>query len=654
MNKTYRKIHLDYHTHGKIANVAGRFDADRFAGTLVDAGVDCVALFAKGHYGYAFFNSETNPTHPNLQREFLPLAAEACRKRGIATEAYISVCCDYYTFLRHPEWSCRNGDGSIARWSEVSVLLDLASPLLDEVVIPFTQEVVRKIPVDGLWFDIVMYPNDAFYSSFVTAELNRRGLEDTLEARGRLARQITLDAQRRLFEAARAINGDISVLVNNQAILGDTAAFAYSDVIEIESDPSFWPQHDLSLRCRYLGRMGKDHHGLTTRFHRCWGDFGGLRSPAQLEFEIGNIMAAGTACISLGDHLHPCGELQPSVYKLIGGVYDRCKVVAPLVEGAVPAVEAALIIEPCGDPYNSSRQEAAKPQLGATRVLLEEHVQFAVIDAGADIPAGAVMVLPGGKPLGADMVAKIRQQAADGRPLVAFGQHVLGFEDLVGSPAAELSALFGQHMTFEGPLAHELISDMPQAVYEKVYTFAVSPAAGAEVFAHAIDPLFDKTFPENYHAYGPVNHDAPRRPLVVARGNVILCGAPLPQLVHTEGAWAFLFATAQLICRLTPSPLVETDAGPTVEVALHRKGGDLVVHLVSSRMPRHGLPPVRMRSFEPVRGVTLRLRSVKPPTRITRAGSADRLLWDIDKDGLYLKLNLNRPHEVIVLSGAGA
>ncbi len=652
MNKTYRKIHLDYHTHGKIANLAGKFDADRFAGTLADAGVDCVALFAKGHYGYAFFKSQTNPVHPTLQCEFLPLAVEACRKRGIATESYISVCLDYQTYLKHPDWCCRNADGSIARWGEITVLLDLASPLLDEVVIPYTQEVVRRIPSDGLWFDIVMYPTDGFYSSFVTAELNRRGLEDTPESRGRLARQITIDAQRRLSEAARAVRPEVSVLVNNQALLGDTSAFAYSDVIEIESDPSFWPQHDLSLRCLYISRMGKDHHGLTTRFHRCWGDFGGLRSPAQLEFEIGNIMAAGSAYISLGDHLHPCGELQPNVYKLIGGAYERCKVVAPLVEGAKPLVEAALLIEPCPDPFNSSRQESAKSQLGLTRVLLEEHIQFAVIDAGEPVPAGAVMVLPGGKPLGPDVVAKVRQQVADGQPLLAFAQHVLGFEDLVGSGPAELSAMFGQHMTFEGPLAHELVGDMPQAVYEKVYMF--SAGAGAEVLSHAIDPLFDKTFAENYHGYGPVNHDAPRRPVVVARGNVILCGTPLGQLVHAEGAWALLFATAQLIRRLAPAAAVVTDAGPTVEVAVHRKGGDLVLHLVSSRMPRHGLPPVRMRSFEPIRGVNVRLRGVKAPTTVTRAGSADRLLWDMDKDGLRLKLDLNRPHEVIILAGAGA
>ncbi len=650
MKQTYRKIHLDYHTHGKIANLAGRFDADRFAGTLADAGVDCVALFAKGHYGYAFFKSETNPVHPHLEKDFLPLAVEACRKRGIATEAYISVCCDYYTFLRHPEWSCRNADGSIARWSEVSVLLDLASPLLEEVVLPFTREVVAKVPSDGLWFDIVMYPNDAFYSTFVTAELKRRGLEDTLESRGRLARAITLEAQKRLFDAARSVRADVSVLVNNQAILGDTRAFEYSDVIEIESDPSFWPQHDLPLRCRYVARLGKMHHGLTTRFHRCWGDFGGLRSPAQLEFEIGNIMAAGSAYISLGDHLHPAGVLQPSVYKLIGQAYERCKIVAPLVEGAQPLVEAALLIEPCPDPFNSSRAESAKPQLGATRSLLEEHVQFAVIDAGAAVPDGAVMVLPGGKPLEADVVAKVREQVAAGRPLLAFAQHVLGFEDLVGCGRAEQSSLFGQHMTFEGPLAHDLIADMPQAVYEKVYTFAAPD--GAEILSHAIDPLFDKGFPENYHAYGPVNHDAPRRPAIVARGNVILCGVPLPQVVHTDGAWAFLHAMARLLRRLIPAPVVETDAGPTVEVAVHRKGGDVVVHVVSSRMPRHGLPPVRMRSFDPVRGVSVRLRTAGAPACITRAGSADRLLWDVDRDGLQFKLDLLRPHEVIVLHDA--
>jgi len=650
MHKTYRKIHLDFHTHPEIRGVCQDFDPDRFAGTLADAGVDDVVLFAKDHYGHAFFRSEVNAVHPHLETEFLPLAADACRRRGIHTEAYISVCCDYVTFQAHEDWSCRNADGSIAQWSEALVLLDLASPLLEQVVIPFTEEVVRRMAIDGLWFDIVMYPNDGLYSAFVTDELKRRGLADTPEDRGLAARAVAIEAQRRLFEAARAVRPDIDVLFNNQAILGDTLAYPYNDCIEIESDPSHWPQYDLPLRCRYIRGTGKFHHGLTTRFHRCWGDFGGLQSPVQLQFEIGNILAAGSPCVSLGDHLHPRGKLEGSVYRLIGGAYEHCKRVAPLVDGAAPLEEVALLVEPCPAPYNTASQQSQTPLLGATRALIEEHVQFSVRDAGEEIPEGVAMLLPGGSPLPPDVVAKVKRQVAAGRALLAFGDHVLGFEDLAGCGAAEETGLAGQHLLFENLLADEMIGDTPHAVYGKVRCFA--PGEQTEVIARTMDPLFDETLAKTYHGYGPADYDAPPRPAIVATGGVILCGVPLPQLVHTEGAWALLTAMGRLLRRLVPEPLVATDAGATIEVALHRKDADLIVHLVASRMPRYGTPPVRMRSFEPVRGVTVHVRSVAAPSAVVRVSTGDRMLWDTDTRGLRIKLDIERPHEVLLCRGA--
>jgi hypothetical protein len=652
MNPGYRKIHLDFHTHPSLTNICDKFDADDFADTLANAEVDCVVLFAKGHYGYAFYNSSINPVHPNLTKDFLPLAAEACRKRGIRTEAYISVCCDYQNFLKHPEWSCRNADGSIARWSEVSVLLDLASPLLDEVVMPFTTEVVTTMPVDGIWFDIVMYPTDGVYSDYVTEHLRESGLADTLENRGQLAHEITINAQNRLYSMVKSIKPDMEVLFNNQANPGTTEAFEFNDVIEVESDPAYWPQYDLALRCRYLSGIGKPHHGLTTRFHRCWGDFGGLRSPAQLQSEMGMIYAAGTPWVSLGDHLHPAGILDSSVYKLIGDAYTYSKPIAKIVENSTPLSEITLLVSPNNSHFTSLRKTDQTAQLGATRLLVEEHLQFSVYDILSDFPTDNVMLLPGGMPLTPEVITVIRQRVKNGQPLLALGNHICGLEDLIGAEPAEETAMSGQHLCFDGILADELIGKMPVSVYSKVWTF--TQTIGLQIIADVIDPLFDNTLPENYHPHGPVNNDGIRRPAIISRGNVILCGVSLAELIHTEGAWPHMLALSRLLRHLSGTSMITTDVGPTTEISVHRHGDDAVIHLVTAQFSRGGMPPQRTHTFTPVRGVSIGFNGFLTPKCVEVITGGTITEWQTDNYGLNMTVNLLNPHMVIRCRGVFA
>ena len=56
-----------------------------------------------------------------------------------------------------------------------------------------------------------------------------------------------------------------------------------------------------------------------------WGDFGGLKPPAALEYECFRSQALGGAN-SVGDQLPPRGQLEPAAYELIGGVFARCEI----------------------------------------------------------------------------------------------------------------------------------------------------------------------------------------------------------------------------------------------------------------------------------------------------------------------------------------
>ena len=127
---------------------------------------------------------------------------------------------------------------------------------------------------------------------------------------------------------------------------------------------------------------------MTGRFHTTWGDFGGLRNRAALEFECFQALAHGAGC-SIGDQLHPRGRLDPAVYQRIGEIYTEVEHREPWIHGtcALPDVGVLTVNGAPGKSGDSPHGgEDALPQsdLGALYSLEQLKVQFQVLDAGSD------------------------------------------------------------------------------------------------------------------------------------------------------------------------------------------------------------------------------------------------------------------------------
>jgi hypothetical protein len=57
----FRQIHLDFHTHESIEGIGADFDPNEFADTLVEARVNSINLFARGHHGWMYYDSQAFP-----------------------------------------------------------------------------------------------------------------------------------------------------------------------------------------------------------------------------------------------------------------------------------------------------------------------------------------------------------------------------------------------------------------------------------------------------------------------------------------------------------------------------------------------------------------------------------------------------------------
>lgn len=105
----YRQIHLDFHTSEQLPNIGGEFDGAAWAQQLVDAHVDSITCFARGHHGMIFYETQAHPErrHPNLQSDLLSEQIRAGHARDIRVPIYTTVQWDYYTAPSTNRIGCR-------------------------------------------------------------------------------------------------------------------------------------------------------------------------------------------------------------------------------------------------------------------------------------------------------------------------------------------------------------------------------------------------------------------------------------------------------------------------------------------------------------------------------------------------------------------
>jgi len=124
-------------------------------------------------YGYAYYDSQLLPKHPDVAADFDPLAylVEQGQRRGIAVHAWLVAGPLGYesgpgpTFAEHPEWAMVGPDGRQTFW------LNYTRPDVRQFVGDLVIELVTNYAVDGVHFDYTRYPGSGWGYDGYTAEL---------------------------------------------------------------------------------------------------------------------------------------------------------------------------------------------------------------------------------------------------------------------------------------------------------------------------------------------------------------------------------------------------------------------------------------------------------------------------------------------------
>ena len=412
----YRQIHLDFHTSERLTNIGGEFDAAAWAQQLVDAHVDSITCFARGHHGMIFYDTHANPErrHPHLQCNLLAQQIEAAHARNIRLPIYTTVQWDYYTAQHQPQWLQIAADGSIQgqRPYEAGFYakLCLNTPYVDFLK-AHVDEMFALLPaVDGLFLDIVQDQDCS--CSACRQEMLAQGIDPSCDAE-RLAfgQEVTDRFKQAMSAHVRGHSQDSTIFYNSghvgprQRTTGDT----YSHW-ELESLPSGgWGYMHFPLSQRYARTTGHDSLGMTGKFHTSWGDFQSYKNAEALQFECFQMLALNAKC-SIGDQLHPTGRLDQATYDLVGPVYREVARKEPWCRGARPLTDIGVFTL---EEFTGERLTAET--VAAVRMLQEGCHQFDVVDSETNWDGYRLLILPDAVTLDQSLARKVIRLPGRGR-----------------------------------------------------------------------------------------------------------------------------------------------------------------------------------------------------------------------------------------------
>ena len=333
-----RQIHLDFHTSGLIKNIGEDFSKAQFQEALKIGNVNSINLFAKGHHGYSYYNTNLGTRHPHLKFDLLKEQIEACHELGITAQVYFTVGWSQKDADEHPEWILKNKNGTTDKLETLKKLgpndklpnftwrLLAPSNGYDELILEQVEEICKNYEVDGFWFDILQaYPN---YSESNKALMKKDGvdLNNDKEVLDYSINQMKSFMERcnKLIHSYKPnipiyYNGITNIKRANNLRYN---LFDFNTKQDLEDLPTTWDGYDIfPFRSKFFAADGKQIVAMSGKFHSSWGEFGGFKHKDALLYEAASMVAFG-ANVNIGDQLHPSGKMDLETYRNIGHAFD--------------------------------------------------------------------------------------------------------------------------------------------------------------------------------------------------------------------------------------------------------------------------------------------------------------------------------------------
>ncbi len=612
--KDMRCVHLDFHTSPYIP-VGEDFDKEEFKAAILEAELDSISLFAKCHHGCFYYPSDKFFTHPLLKKPLLDLQVEACKEIGVSSKIYISAGFDEYLAQEHPEWLVIYHGGKHQNILDPHFHKFCFNTEYTDVLEEQTIEVTKRYMPDGLFFDIVGV--DACVCPKCRANMAKRGLdfrkyEDALE----FGREVQKTWITRITNAAKSIKPDVLVFFNSGDFqVGNHFMLDACDQLETESLPTGgWGYDHFPMSMSYIRRQGKNCIGMTGKFHKTWGEFGGFKYKDALLYEGAQCLAFD-AGLSVGDQLHPTGKIDKYTYENIGNAMRYIKAREPWRGGEFMA-EIGVLSDLLHNPkYGDMRQLG---RTGVCRMLFENKYLFDLIgyeeisskyrfiilaDEQNELNEEEYKALRAYVDAGGKIIASAKAPLYQGKMAFDLGAEFIG-PDKASDPNTP-SYLRADYET-------SVANGMAMVIYEPFYEIKLT----GKKLGEQVQPYFHRS--DIYfcsHNNTPCNYNT-AVPGITEGSEGIYISAEILTDYSKTGSLAPKQIMTPLFEKYCSDKTVKTTLPSSGKVALYKKGDSYMLHLIYANTIKRGNGIEVIEDIVTISDIDV---SIKLPSKVTKA-----------------------------------
>jgi hypothetical protein len=636
-------LFFDFHTMPACPDVGANFDIDAFINHIKRCGVDYVVFPAKCNLGMAYYDTKVGIRHPSLRYDLFGKIAEACRDNGIALSAYINVGLSHEEALRHREWCVLTPEGYTYQPNRLDHFFRnmCYNTGYGEHVLEIVREVVGNYPVSGLFLDCIRTPPCIGVECIKEMKVRDIDWADSRQL-AEFAHSTMVRMGSRIAEAAKAIRADLLLYFNGMNFEDQQEIGTY---LEFECLPTGgWGYELLPVYARYMRTLGKPAINMTGRFHKSWGDFGGIRTEASLEYDCLYGLANGMRT-TIGDHYHPRGDINQAVFDLVERIYPRLQKLEPWLEGAKPLTDVAIVAPQPG--FKTVDYEAHQRSInavkGATRMCCELKTQFDILSDFSPWEGYKLLILPDFVSLGGTAKSKVKAHLDSGGAVLSTGWSGLA-PDGRDFALKEWGVKFKEDSPFDPAYIvtkaqlSEGMPKMPITLYDR--GASVEPITGTQVLANIVAPYYNRHWDgEHGFVYLPPDRDTGLAAVTLTE-KVAHISHPVFTSYYNHAPVPMRQLVANLLKMLLPNPLVKTTGLPSfARVTVTGQQKRRMVHLLAYLPERRG-PTIDMIE-EPIElndvALSLRLDDSYPES-VYLAPTQQKLPFEIT--GKYVKTAL--------------
>ncbi len=585
-------LFFDFHTSGRIEGIGKDFHPDEFTDHVAACGVDFITFHARCNQGYAYYDTRIGIRHPGLSFDLFGELAGACRKKGIRLAAYFNGTLSDAEARLHRDWNVISPEGRVYpeqnRITPYCRKLCMNSPWREHLA-SMMGEVLEKYAVAGFFIDCV-HPQKCI-CPFCVEKMRARGLD---VSRAEDVERFSADSAAEfcvfLSERVRKRKPGATICFNGglEEPLRDSVSH-----LECECLPTAgWGYSFLPVAAHYFRNAapGKSVLNMTGRFLD-WGDFGGLRSRASLEFDMFYGAANGMRP-DIGTHLPPSGQWETPVFELVREVYREMQKYDRWTLGAENCAEIAVVStrEPSGIVCNTSVR-------GTAQMLSELKYCFEIFSGNGSWEKYPLVVFPDTMRFSVETAERVRRYVADGGRVISSGSSSMAWEkdvfmlpDVWGAEAEPgglpfTPAYFTADRDFSAGLP-----GMPLAVYAD--GTKILPSKESEVAAWFVRLLVSRAWDGICADYYTPPGAKTEFPFLLFRGRVAVFAPELFFGYANSGALPLRTIFANALKRLLPDPLVKVEGLPSyARVFVQKKEHSVLVHILGY------LPEKRVNAF---------------------------------------------------------